>query len=325
MKVFVAGGAGFIGSHLIGRLLGTTSATVTVYDNLSSGRLSHLEPHLENPRLRVVRGEIRELDALAGAMSGHDVVYHLASNPDIARAVREPSIDFWEGTYLTQNVLEAMRTGGVGKIVYASGSGVYGETGFTEVAEDYSPMLPISTYGASKLGCEALICSYCYMFEMNAAAFRFANVVGPHQTHGVGHDFVKNLLNNKSELKILGDGTQSKSYIYVTDVIKAMRLLQKNNPSGFSYFNVATLDYITVKEIADVVIEVMGLSKVAYNFTGGKRGWKGDVPVIRMNSNKIRKLGWKNQYTAKDAIKKSVSSIYEDALAGRFGWTKEGA
>ena len=145
-------------------------------------------------------------------------MFHFASNPDIAKAVTQPDIDFWEGTFLTQNLLEAMRVAGVPRLIYASGSGVYGDTGQTAVTETYSPLLPISTYGASKLACEALICSYTHMFDLHGVAFRFANVVGPRQTHGVAYDFIRRLREHPTPLEILGDGRQSKSYIHVDDV-----------------------------------------------------------------------------------------------------------
>ena len=323
-KYFIAGGAGFIGSHLCKKILtDEPQAEVTVYDNFTSGKMWHLE-EIED-KILIVKADIKEKDKLASAVKGADVVYHFASNPDISKAMTQPDIDFWEGTYLTNNILEAMRISGVKNLIYASGSGVYGDTGFLETAEDYSPQLPISTYGASKLSCEALICSYCYMFDMNAAAFRFANVVGPNQTHGVGYDFIKKLLNDSSSLSILGDGTQSKSYIYVTDIINAIRTVETKFLKDYSYFNVSTEDFISVKEIADLTIEVMELNpgKVKFIFTGGNRGWKGDVPVVRLNSDKIRKLGWSNIHTSKQAIRLSLSSIYEDALSNRFGWKGE--
>lgn len=313
-KYFIIGGAGFIGSHLA-RLLVSDGKddSIIIYDNFSSGRLCHLDVVLDNGNVRLIRGDAKDRDKLIDAMPGADIVCHFASNPDISKAVTQPDIDFWEGTYLTNNILEAMRLNNVKKLLYASGSGVYGDTGFLEVAEDYSPMLPISAYGASKLACEALICSYCHMFDINAAAFRFANVVGPHQTHGVGYDFIKKLMSNNKQLTILGNGTQSKSYIFVSDVLSAMRLVESKNLKGFSYFNVATLDCLTVSEIADIVIEAMGLKDVKCLYTGGNRGWKGDVPIIRLNSQKIRKHGWENRYTSKEAMAASVKSMFEDA------------
>lgn len=316
---FIAGGAGFIGSHLCRKILSEEKdASVTVYDNFTSGKMWHLEDMKD--KIRIIEADIKDSEKLSSSMKNADVVYHFASNPDIAKAMTQPDIDFWEGTFLTNNILESMRKAGVKNLIYASGSGVYGDTGYLETSEDYSPQLPISTYGASKLSCEALICSYCYMFDMNAAAFRFANVVGPNQTHGVGYDFIKKLLNDKSELLILGDGTQSKSYIYVEDIISAIRNVEKNFLKHYLYFNVSTNDFISVKEIADLTLEVMNLKNIKYNYSGGNRGWKGDVPVVRLNSDKIRKLGWKNKYTSAEAVKLSLKSIYEDALNNRFGW-----
>ena len=179
-------------------------------------------------------------------------------------------------------------------------------------------MMPISTYGSSKLSGEALICSYCHLFGITASVLRFANVVGPHQTHGVGYDFVRRLMSNPRQLQILGDGTQSKSYIHVSDVISAMKILEEKAPDGFSYYNVATLDYITVTEIADIVVSIMGLKDVRYKYTGGDRGWKGDVPVVRLNSDKIRSFGWTNTYSTKEAVYDSVESILESAKEDKF-------
>ena len=310
-EYFIVGGAGFIGSHLVRNILNKEKkARVVIYDNFTSGKMWHLEDVKNDRRLKIIKNDIKNLRALTTSMKETDVVYHFASNPDIAKAMIQPDIDFWEGTYLTNNVLEAMRINKIKKILYASGSGVYGDTGYLNVEEDYPLKLPISTYGASKLGCEALICSYCYLFGMEGVAFRFANVVGPNQTHGVGFDFIKRLLKSPTELLILGDGSQSKSYIYIDDVISALRRLEKRKINKFEYYNVSTLDYINVKEIADIVIGVMGLKSVNYKYTGGKRGWKGDVPIIRLNSRKIRKSGWKNKYNSREAIYKSIESMY---------------
>jgi UDP-glucose 4-epimerase len=184
-------------------------------------------------------------------MAGHDIVIHLASNPDIARAATEPEIDFYQGTALTNNVVEAMRRTGVRRILYASGSGVYGDLGELEVQEDYGPLIPVSTYGASKLAGEALISAYCFMFDLSGCAFRFGNVVGPRQTHGVGFDFVRRLRADPSRLSILGDGTQSKSYIHISDVVAAVLHANSYCMKPFETFNVATGDYITVTEIAE--------------------------------------------------------------------------
>jgi UDP-glucose 4-epimerase len=319
--VFVAGGAGFIGSHLVDRLLTGSNHQVIVYDNFSSGKMWHLEPHLKSDRLRVVQSDIKNLTALIEAMAGTDVVYHLASNPDIARAVSQPDIDFWEGTYLTSNVLEAMRVNGVKKIIYASGSGVYGDAGLVEVAEDYSPMLPVSTYAASKLAGEAMICAYCYMFDMTGRAYRFANVVGPRQTHGVGFDFIRRLRQDPGRLQILGDGRQSKSYIYVEDILDAIAWTDERSTQHFDVFNVATGDYITVTEIAHLAIEVMGLSvkSVELTYTGGERGWQGDVPVVRFDLSKIRSLGWQAKRNSHQALCDSMRAMLAEVATEDLG------
>ena len=229
-RVCIVGGAGFIGSHFVDHLLSDREVeAVTVYDNFSSGREWHLAAHQDDPRLHVVRGEVADLELLTETMDGVETVIHLASNPDIARAATEPAVDFDEGTRLTHHVVEAMRMSGAGRILYASGSGVYGDLGQHEAEEDYGPLIPVSTYGASKLAGEALIASYCFMFGLTGCVFRFGNVVGPHQTHGVGFDFLRRLLVDSSQLDILGDGSQSKSYIHVTDVVERCSL-QRNWP-----------------------------------------------------------------------------------------------
>jgi len=318
-RYFICGGAGFIGSHFTDRLLADNSVlAVSLYDNFSSGREWHYEHHLSDPRLRVIRGDVKEVNALTSAMQGHDIVIHLASNPDIARAATEPEIDFREGTLLTNNVLEAMRRSGTSTILYASGSGVYGDLGEMEVDEDYGPLIPISTYGASKLAGEALISSYCHMFEFTGRAFRFGNVVGPRQTHGVGFDFLRQLMTSPHRLRILGDGTQSKSYIHVRDVVEAVLLASRSSRERFAIYNVAT-DYITVTEIAHLAAECAGLnpSEVKFEYTGGDRGWKGDVPIVRLNTDRIHRLGWVGGSGSRQALRDSMMAMLADLRAGR--------
>jgi UDP-glucose 4-epimerase len=317
----IVGGAGFIGSHFTDRLLASESVErVTVYDNFSSGRDWHLALHQGSSRLHVVRAEVQDLECLTNAMRDHEVVIHLASNPDIARAATDPAIDFHQGTYLTHNVVEAMRRTGTPRILYASGSGVYGDLGAIEASEDHGPLLPISTYGASKLAGEALICSYCHMFAISACVFRFGNVVGPRQTHGVGFDFLRQLLASPDRLRILGDGTQSKSYVHVSDVVEAVLLASSALTSGFRPYNVATGDYITVRGIADLAVECAGLpaGRTEYDFTGGDRGWKGDVPIVRLDTSRIRSLGWSHTMSSPEALRSSMLAILPDATAGRL-------
>jgi len=320
-QFFIVGGAGFIGSHFIDRLLADHSVSkLTIYDNFSSGREWHYQGHLSDPRFRVVRGDVQDLEPLTAAMQNHDVVIHLASNPDIARAAKEPDIDFRQGTYLTNNVLESMRRSGVTRILYASGSGIYGDLGNEEAHENYGPLIPISTYGASKLAGEALIAAYCHMFDFRGRVFRFGNVVGPRQTHGVGFDFLRQLLANPRKLRILGDGTQSKSYIHVRDVIEAVLLAGGDSKLGFVAYNVATGDYITVTEIAKLAAECAGLDprKVEFEYTGGTRGWKGDVPIVRLNTSRIRALGWVCSAGSGQAIRESMLAMLPDLKSGRL-------
>ena len=263
-RFFHCGGAwaSLSGAGFIDRLLcDKNTEAVTIYDNFSSGREWHYAHHEHDRRLRVICGDVKDLAALERNMDGHDTVIHLASNPDIARAAVEPDIDFREGTLLTQQIVEAMRRTGTRNLLYASGSGVYGDLKEYEAFEDFGPLIPVSTYGASKLAGEAIIASYCAMFDLRASAFRFGNVVGARQTHGVGFDFIRRLRVQPDQLRILGDGQQSKSYIYVEDVIDAVLLAQSKQPTSFSVYNVATGDYVTVTEIAKLAIQAAGLSE----------------------------------------------------------------
>jgi UDP-glucose 4-epimerase len=311
----LVGGAGFIGSHFTDALLASPDCErVTIYDNFSAGREWHYQHHLGNPRLTVIRADVEDLNLLRDAMQGHNLVVHLASNPDIARAARAPAVDFDQGTRLTQLVLEAMRQSGVRRILYASGSGVYGDLGSLEVHEDHGPLCPVSTYGASKLAGEGLISAYCSMFDFSGCIFRFANVVGPRQTHGVGFDFLKKLEHDSSRLSILGDGSQSKSYIHVRDVVRAVLLANSLSPQQCGVYNVATEDYVTVMEIAELAAECAGLSSgsVKFEFGSGNRGWKGDVPIVRLSSARLRRLGWTSSMGSREALRSAMMSMMSD-------------
>lgn len=315
MNIFISGGGGFIGSHLVTQLLGDKNVQkVVVYDNFTSGTRDHLKGIAGDPRLTITDADIKHLGELTNAMYGCDTVFHLAANPDIAKAVRFPDIDFWEGTYLTQNILEAMRIVGAKRIFYTSGSGVYGDAPGEAFKESFGPCFPISTYGASKLACEALISSYCCMFGMTGRAFRFANVVGPKQTHGVGYDFIRRLRANPAELRILGDGTQCKSYIHVADVLSAVLgvfYALDEAPAPYDVFNVATDDYITVTQIAEIACAVANLDakSVKFQYSGGDRGWKGDVPQVLFNVEKIKATGWRTQRTSAQAMRDAIAAM----------------
>lgn len=311
IRVCIVGGAGFIGSHFADALLGQArTSCVTLFDNFSSGSYRHFQQHIEDARLRVIRGDAGDLCALTDAVRGHDTVIHLASNPDIARAVTEPEIDFYQGTLLTQNVVEAVRRAGVPRLLYASGSGVYGERGETLLAEDSAPLQPVSTYGASKLAGEALIASYCAMFGLTACVFRLANVVGGRQTHGVGFDFLRRLREDPMRLRILGNGRQSKSYVHVQDVVSAVLLANAQVESGFHVWNVATEEAVSVTEIAEMAAECLGIDPLPeWEYTGGDRGWKGDVPVVRLDASRMRGLGWRPRLSCREAVRRSLQEM----------------
>jgi UDP-glucose 4-epimerase len=230
-----------------------------------------------------------------------------------------PAVDFDDGTKITFNVVEAMRRTGVPLIAYASGSGVYGDLGEIEATEDHGPVIPVSTYGASKLAGEALISSYAYMFDSRGLAFRFGNVVGRRQTHGVGFDFVRRLRQDPSELSVLGNGTQSKSYVLVTDVVRAvLKAVDTTSDTPFRVFNVATGDYITVRDIVGLALETLGLNSETtfIRYGSESRGWKGDVPVVRIDTKRIRGLGWEPSTGSAGALKASMRAMLADLEDG---------
>ena len=236
--------------------------------------------------------EVTNTSALVSALEGVDTVIHLASNPDIAAAMNNPRIDFVQGTALSESVVEAVRIARVKTLLYASGSGVYGDVAFKPIKES-DQLLPVSPYGASKLAGEALLSAYAYMFDFKSIAFRFANVVGPRQTHGVGFDFLKKLKRNPKELEILGDGSQTKSYVHVKDIVSGVLHAEKESNEFYDVFNISTTDYLSVHQIAKMAIQVLGLdeSEIVLHFGDSDRGWKGDVPKIQLDSSKLMSMG----------------------------------
>lgn len=312
MNYFITGGAGFIGSSLVDKISQTNPQKIAVFDNLSSGKKEYLESHLGREYFEFIRGDLLDLELLKKSMRDHNVVFHFSSNPDIARSMRETDLDLRQGIIATYNVLEAMRVNKIKRVVYPSGSGIYGEMPDIFTAENYGPLLPISMYGASKLGCEALISAFCHMFDMQAWIFRLANVVGGKQTHGVGYDFIRKLKANPKELTILGNGRQSKSYIHFEDVIDAMFTCINKSKERVNIFNVATDDYLDVNTIAQIVIEEMGLKNVKITYTGGDRGWMGDVPVVRFNLDKIHQLGWRAKFNSFEAVRKAIQDMLKE-------------
>ncbi len=292
MQVLVIGGKGFVGSHLMQKLclMGIETAAYDLIDGQDA----------------------RDLVGLTVAMRHFDTVIHLASNADISAATKCPTLDFDCGTVITQTVVEACRLSGVQNIVYFSGSGVYPDSGTKPLGESEGPLMASSPYGASKIAGEALVSAYCHMFGMRGIVLRPANIVGSDQTHGVGYDFISKLRKDPERLEILGDGTQSKAYIAVSDVIRAIFVALEKCQNPYSVLNVATLDYLTVREIADMASAVLNV-KPTYEFTGGDRGWKGDIPVVRLDTTAIRDLGWKPSYTSKMAMRLALDAMANDA------------
>jgi UDP-glucose 4-epimerase len=318
MKAIVIGGAGFIGSSCVANLLRDAEARVTVFDNFSSGRAWHLEPMRSSGRLKVITGDAGSLAELTAAAAGHEILFHFASNPDIARAATEPTIDFHQGTLLSQNVFEAARLTGVARIVYASGSGVFGDDPARVFDEaDFSPR-PTSTYAASKAAGETLLSAYCAMFGLRGLTYRFANVVGPHQTHGVAFDFIRRLRRNPRLLTVLGNGTQTKSYIHVDDVVSGLLHFLDGFPKSYDYFNLTTDDSLAVSQIARIVVEEMGLRDVDIQYGTSDRGWAGDVPRIAFSAAKMRASGWTPRRSSAEAMRAAIRGMLAHAEKGIF-------
>ena len=313
MKYLIVGGLGFIGSNFADYLL-NNGQEVVIVDNLESGKIEFLEQHKSNPNLNIIIHDIRDWGVIKVELIKFniDCIIHLASNANIAEAITYPGIDFENGTLITHHVSELARILKIKKVVYASGSGVYGDRGMNLLAENGVELDPISPYGASKLAGEALLRSYAYMFDIEVIIFRFANVVGNNQTHGVGLDFLKSLKNNKASLKILGDGNQSKQYIHVSDLIAAiMHVIKVSNENLI--LNIGTTNRITVTEIAEMCLDLLRIDKSNFQFeySGGARGWSGDVPLVNLSIDKILKLGWRPKYNSREAMQMALKSTWD--------------
>lgn len=308
MKAFVTGGAGFIGSHLVDRLM-VDGNRVTVYDNLTSGKREFIEHHIAKHDFKLVEADLLELDKVKAAIAGHDVVFHLAANPDARWGIENTELDLKQETIVTYNVLESMRCCGVKRIVFSSSGTIYGETPVIPLPEEYGPVLPASLYGAGKLASEGLISAFCVTFDMQSWIFRFANVVGKRTTHGVIFDFINKLKQNHSELEILGDGSQCKPYLHVEDCVSGILFGFKNSLDRINVFNLGCPSATNVNTIAKVLVEEMGLNQVKFKYTGGDRGWPGDIPQVRLNVQRMSSLGWNASYTSGEAVRKAIRDI----------------
>ncbi len=262
---------------------------------------------LLGPKTKFIKGNLTDKKFVKSSVKDFDFVFHLAANADVRRGASDTRVDIEQNILATHNILEAMRINGIKNIVFTSTSTIYGEAPMP-TAEDYGPLMPISMYGASKLSCEALICAYCHTFGMKAWIFRFANVIGPNGTHGVIFDFINKLQKNPSELEVLGNGKQEKSYVYVDDCVSAMLFAVKNTKEPVNIFNTGSDDTISVSEIAKMVIHEMKLNaKIRY--TGGSRGWKGDVPRMRLSIRKLKALGWKPKYNSRESVRLAIKCL----------------
>ena len=313
-NILVTGGAGFIGSHLIDRLLDEGN-TVVAIDNLSLGRKSNISHHFENSSFTFVEGDILDaplFDSLFEKTS-FDVVFHLAANSDIARSHADPTVDLNMTFMTTYRVLDAMRRFGVKKLMFASTSAIYGNAQGLEVTETYGPLLPASHYGACKLASEGIIASFCENYGLQAFMARFPNVCGERTTHGVLHDFVKKLKHNPDELEVLGNGKQAKPYLYVKDLVDAILFMMTHSNDQVNFYNLGVEGNTPVYRIAEMVIKSMGLNaKIRY--TGGDRGWVGDVPLFRYNLDKIHALGWTASLSSDAAVQKAIDYILKEDL-----------
>ncbi len=309
-KHFVTGGAGFIGSHLVDRLV-AEGKEVTVYDNLSAGKKEYIAHHLSKSNFHFHHADALDLDTLTTAMCGHEVVWHLAANSDIPGGNKNTDLDLKNGTIATRNVLEAMRQNNINKVLFSSSSTVYGDVPLVALAETNGPLLPISLYGASKLACEGLLSAYCHLFGFQTWVFRFGNVLGTRMGHGVIHDFINKLKRNPRELEILGDGNQQKNYFLIEDCLDGMNWAFQNSGKRIDVFNLGCEATVTVTEIALIVVEQMGLSQVKFKYTGGVRGWPGDAPYVQYDVRKMKKLGWSASHTSAEAIRIAAKRLIE--------------
>lgn len=305
MKILVTGGAGFIGSHLCDVLI-ADGHNVTVVDNLVLGKVENIEHLINNPNFRFLREDLNNGHAIDMIfMDGEfDMVYHLAANSDIQKGGKDPMVDYQLTFNTTFNVLQMMKKYEVKKFFFASTSAIYGET-YDVLNEDYGPLKPVSNYGAGKLASEAFISAFASTYHIQTWITRFPNVVGERFTHGVIYDFIHKLQKNPNELEVLGNGEQCKPYVYVKDLVAGIQFVINNSNEPYNVYMLGSDTRTKVKEIAAMVIEEMGLN-ASIRYTGGDRGWVGDVPEFRYDLTKVNNLGWKASYDSNGAVRKAI-------------------
>ena len=307
MKAFVSGGAGFIGSNLVDRLL-DVGHEVTVYDNLSTGLLQFLEYARDFDRFRLVEGDLLDEGSLSEAIAGHEFVFHLAANADVRFGTEHPRRDLEQNTIVTNNVLEAMRKNGISKIAFASTGSVYGDATVIPTPENAPFPIQTSLYAASKLAGEGLIAAYCGGYGFQSWIFRFVSILGERYTHGHVFDFYRKLKQNPSRLEVLGNGKQRKSYLYIQDCIDAMLFALEKSNESVNVLNLGVDGYCEVNDSIGWICEELGVSP-KLEYSGGDRGWIGDNPFIYLDTSKIRDLGWKPKLSIQDGVLKTIQYL----------------
>jgi UDP-glucose 4-epimerase len=307
MNILITGVAGFVGTNLARKFLKDKCNVVYGIDNMLTGRRTHIEMLNQSPNFHFLPLDCRDLIELRKAkLPRIDILFHLAANSDIAAALINPAIDFDLGIATTHAMLEFSREQEVRHFAFSSGSGVYGEKPEEVFTEKSFVGKPTSTYGATKLASEALISAYSFMFDFKATVFRFSNLIGPFQTHGVIYDFMSKLKSNPNRLEILGDGTQLKPYIHISDAINGIMLSIENQTNLYEVFNISNNTATSVRDIATMVIDTLKLTKVEIKFQESDRGWKADIPKYMMSSDKLAKQGWKLQYNSDAAVLEAI-------------------
>lgn len=311
MRILVTGAAGFIASNLIPRLLARGDEVAGV-DNFFLGKREYVAEH---PRFTFHAMDLLDLDRVIALVAEFkpDRVWHLAANSDISFGTKYTDFDLKGGTLVTYNVLEAMRRAEVKEIVFSSSGAVYGEPAVMPTPEDYGPILPISLYAASKVACETLITAFAHNYDLRAWIYRFGNVVGPNPTHGVIYDFVLRLRDDPTKLVVLGDGTQAKPYVYVEDTLDGMEFGIAHARDHVSVHNLAVDDQTSVREIAEWTIEAMGIdrAKIDVQYGDSPRGWRGDVPQVKLDTRRMTALGWTPKHTSAEAVRRTIAEVVE--------------
>ena len=307
MKAFVSGGAGFIGSNLVDRLL-DVGHEVTVYDNLSTGLLQFLEYARDFDRFRLVEGDLLDEGSLSEAIAGHEFVFHLAANADVRFGTEHPRRDLEQNTIVTNNVLEAMRKNGISKIAFASTGSVYGDATVIPTPENAPFPIQTSLYAASKLAGEGLIAAYCGGFGFQSWIFRFVSILGERYTHGHVFDFYRKLKQNPSRLEVLGNGKQRKSYLYIQDCIDAMLFALEKSNESVNVLNLGVDGHCEVNDSIGWICEELEVTP-KLEYSGGDRGWIGDNPFIFLDTSKIRDLGWKPKLSIQDGVLKTIQYL----------------